>query len=56
MDSRFHSSAGVEGLLPQDFLTGLLIVLSAGLTMVGVLLALIIVIIRAVHARRYAGP
>ena len=52
MDSRFHSSAGFEGLLQQDFLTALLVVLSAGLTLIGVLLALITIVIRTVHARR----
>ena len=52
MDSRFHSSAGFEGLLQQDFLTVLLIVLSAGLTLIGVFLVLMIIVIRILHARR----
>ena len=52
MDSRFHSSAGFEGLLHQDFLTVLLIVLSAGLTLIGLLLVLVIIVIRTLHARR----
>ena len=52
LDSRFHSSAGFEGLLQQDFVTVLLIVLSAGLTVIGLLLVVMIFVNRTLHARR----
>ena len=52
MDSRFQSSAGFNVLQQQDLVTGLLIVLSAGLALAVVALALITIFIRIGHARR----
>lgn len=52
MALRFPSSASFDGLSQQEFVTGLLIVLSGGLMLTVVLLALTVIVIRMAHARR----